>query len=297
MFLVLGNATIDESMTADTWLTPGQTVVVGPPRRDLGGKGANQALVLSRTGAPVRFVAGIGHDADGDWIAERLGAEGLSDDLLRVDAATDRSLIFVSPEGENAIASSVAAAGSIGPEFARARVAALAPGDGLLMQGNLSLAATRAALVAARSARVRTIVNPSPIQPGFADLLPLVDLLVLNEGEAERLGGAGDARAASGSLRQAGAAIVVLTLGGRGAVFADETGVDHTPAPRVRVVDTTGAGDTFIGVLAGALYHRRLAPPAAVQAAVAAAALAVQRVGTMSAFPSRAEIEVVFASQ
>src|ERR1700678_4184940 len=113
MFLVLGNATIDELMTVDTWLAPGQTVVVGPPRRDLGGKGANQALVLSRTGAPVRFVDAIGRDAEGDWIAERLHAEGLSDDLVRVDAATDRSLIFVNPEGENAIASTVAAAGSI----------------------------------------------------------------------------------------------------------------------------------------------------------------------------------------
>jgi ribokinase len=293
MFLVLGNATIDESMTVDTWLAPGQTVIVGPPRRDLGGKGANQALVASRTGAPVRFVAAIGRDAEGDWIAERLHAEGLSDDLLRVDAATDRSLIFVNPEGENAIASTVAAAGSIGPDLARSLVAALAPGDGLLMQGNLSLEATRAALLAARSAHVRTIFNPSPLQPGFANLLPLVDLLVLNQGEAERLGGAGDPGVAAGSLRLAGASIVVLTLGARGAVFADEAGVDHTPAPEVSAVDTTGAGDTFTGVLIGALYHRRLASHAAVAAAAAAAALTVQRFGTWSAFPSRVEIEAI----
>jgi ribokinase len=293
MFLVLGNATIDESMTVDTWLAPGQTVIVGPPRRDLGGKGANQALVLSRTGAPVRFVAAIGRDADGDWIAERLHAEGLSDDLVRVDAATDRSLIFVNPEGENAIASTVAAAGSIGPDLARSLVAALAPGDGLLMQGNLSLETTRAALLAARSAHARTIFNPSPLQPGFADLLPLVDLLVLNQGEAERLGGAGDPGAAAGSLRLAGASVVVLTLGARGAVFADETGVDHRPAPEVSAVDTTGAGDTFTGVLIGALYHRRLASHSAVEAATAAAALTVQRLGTWSAFPSRAEIEAI----
>lgn len=293
MFLVLGNVTIDESMATDTWLAPSQTVVVGPMRRDLGGKGANQALVLSRTGAPVRFVAAIGRDAEGDWAAKLLGAEGLRDaDLARVDAATDRSLIFVSREGENAIASTVAAAGLIDPDLARSLVAALAPGDSLLMQGNLSLATTHAALAAARSAGVRTIVNPSPIQAGFAELLPLVDLLVVNEGEAERLSGEGD-HAVVPSLRQAGAKAVVLTLGSRGAVFADETGVFHAPSLAAPVVDTTGAGDTFIGVLAGALYHHRLAPLAAVEAANAAAALTVQRVGTWSAFPSRAEIEAI----
>ncbi len=81
MFLVLGNATIDESMATEAWPTPGQTIVVGSPRRDLGGKGANQAFVLSRTGASVRFVAAIGGDAEGDWIAQRLASEGLDNRL------------------------------------------------------------------------------------------------------------------------------------------------------------------------------------------------------------------------
>jgi ribokinase len=294
MFLVLGNVTIDEAMAVETWLAPGQTIIVGPPRRDLGGKGANQALVLSRTGAPVRFVAAIGRDAEGDWAAKRLGDAGLSGaDLLRVDAPTDRSLIFVSAEGENAIASTVGAAGSIGPDLARFLAAALAPGDGLLMQGNLSLEATRAALAAARGAGARTILNPSPIRAGFTDLLALVDLLVVNEGEAARLGGEGEPRAAADALRRAGAGAVALTLGARGAIWADETGIIHAAAPEVTAIDTTGAGDTFTGVLAGALYHHRLAPNAALRAANGAAAITVGRMGTWTAFPSRAEIEAV----
>jgi ribokinase len=294
MFLVLGNVTIDEAMATDTWLAPGQTIVVGAPKRDLGGKGANQALVLSRTGAPVRFVAAIGRDAEGDWAAARLAAEDLSEaDLLRVDYPTDRSLIFVSGEGENAIASTVAAAQSIDAARARSLVAALAPGDALLLQGNLSLAATRAALETARSVGARTIVNPSPIQSGFAELLPLIDMLVLNEGEASRIGGVVDPAAAAGTLRAAGAGAVVLTLGGRGALYLNETGANQMPAPSVTVVDTTGAGDTFIGVLVGALYHAGLPWAAAIEAAIAAAALTVQRAGTLAAFPSRAEIAAI----
>ena len=297
MFLVLGNATIDESMKLEAWLAPGQTIVVGPPRRDLGGKGANQAIVLRRAGAPVRFVAAIGRDAEGDWVVERLGAEGLPQaDLLRVDAPTDRSLIFVNTAGENAIASTVGAAASIGPERARSLVAAHPAGGALLLQGNLSLEATRAALVAARANHLRAIFNPSPIQPGFPELLPLVDLLILNEGEAAVLGGAGDPGAAAESLRRGGPALVVLTLGGKGALYADVTGVHHAPARKTSVVDTTGAGDTFTGVLAAAVYHRGLATPAAVAAANAAAALAVQRAGTLAAFPSRAEIDAIFAA-
>lgn len=291
MFLVLGNATVDESMAVEAWPSPGQTVVVGPPRRDLGGKGANQALVLGRTGAPVRFVAAIGRDAEGDWIAARLAAEGLPEsDLLRVEAATDRSMIFVNGAGENAIASTTAAASSIEPAMAAACVARLGPGDGLLMQGNLTLAATRAAFAAARRTGVRTVFNPSPVQPGFADLFALVDLLVLNEGEAAAFGGAGAPEEAAQALRRAGAGTVVLTLGGRGAVLADDAGADHVPARPVPVVDTTGAGDTFMGVLAAAVLHRGLPLRAAVAAAGAAAALTVQRQGTVSAFPSGEEI-------
>jgi ribokinase len=295
MFLVLGNATIDESMATDVWPTAGQTIVVGSPRRDLGGKGANQALMLSRTGAPVRFVAAVGGDTEGDWIAQRLAVEELETEIVRVEAASDRSMIFVSPTGENAIASTVAAAAALTPAFTRERAASLSPGDILMMQGNLSLAATEAALAAARAAGARTVFNPSPIQPGFAALAPLVDLLVVNEGEAERLGGVGESEAAVDALRRAGAGAVALTLGARGSLFAYATGLIHTPALAALVVDTTGAGDAFAGVLVGALYHRQLPPPAALTAAAAAAALTVQRPGAASAFPSRAELDAIFA--
>jgi ribokinase len=295
MFLVLGNVTIDEAMAADSWPSAGQTVVVGAPRRDLGGKGANQALMLSRSGAPVRFVAAVGRDREAQWIAERLRELALDAELVRVGGASDRSLIFVNPDGENAIASTVDAASALTGEFARAAAGALDPSGLLLMQGNLSFEATKEAFLAARAVGARTAFNPSPLLSGFAALLPLIDLLIVNEGEAGRLGGAGDPEVVAHALRRAGVGAVALTLGARGSLFVDETGEIRTPALPARVVDTTGAGDAFAGVLVGGLYHRRLAPAPALAAATAAAALTVQRPGAASAFPSRQEIDAIFA--
>jgi ribokinase len=296
-FLVLGNITVDETMDAARWPTPGETIVVGSPVRDLGGKGANQALILKRAGAEVRLVAAIGCDEAADWVAERLAAEGFRvADLMRLAQPTDRSLIFVSPEGENAIASIIGCAMAISKDRAAAVFAGARRGDVLVLQGNLSLATTRAACEEARRLGLRTMFNPSPMQAGFRDLLPLVDLLVLNESEARLLGGAQDVDASARALHEAGAADVVLTLGSRGSTAFGRRGHAVAAALPVGAVDTTGAGDAYAGVLAAALYVRGLPMAGAMAAASAAAALTVGRRGAWAAFPSAAEIAAIFAS-
>jgi ribokinase len=296
-FLVLGNITVDETMDAATWPTPGETIVVGSPVRDLGGKGANQALILKHAGAEVRFVAAIGRDEAADWVAERLAAEGFRvADLMRLAQPTDRSLIFVSPEGENAIASIIGCAMAISKDRAAAVLADARRGDVLVLQGNLSLATTRAACEEARRLGLRTMFNPSPMQAGFRELLPLVDLLVLNESEARLLGGAQDFDASARALHEAGAGDVVLTLGSRGSTAFGRRGHAVAAALPVDAVDTTGAGDAYAGVLAAALYARGLPMAGAMAAASAAAALTVGRRGAWAAFPSAAEIAAIFAS-
>lgn len=294
MFLVLGNATVDEAMAVETWPTPGQTIVVGAPRRDLGGKGANQAIVLRRAGAPVRFVAAVGRDAEGDWVAAALAEAGLPEvDLLRVAAPTDRSLIFVHRDGENAICSTVGAALAIGPAEAERALAGLGIGDGLLLQGNLSLDTTRAAIAAARRRGVTTMLNPSPVDAGFAQLIGLIDLLIVNEGEAAAFG-IEPSEAGLRRARAAGTREVVLTLGPRGALGIDADGrTTHVPALPVPAIDTVGAGDTFTGVLIAARHQFGLGLGAAVAAARSAAAITVQRPGTVSAFPDAAEIRAL----
>jgi ribokinase len=298
-FVVLGNITVDEAMNTPVWPSPGQTVVVGAPVRDLGGKGANQALVLKRAGGDVRFVAAIGDDDPAQWICETLAANGFSSaDLLRLPMASDRSLIFVSPRGENAIASVTDCSAAVSEGQARAALAGTRPLDVLILQGNLSVTATRAACEEARARHLLTCFNPSPLRDGFASLLPLVDLLVVNEGEAAQLsGGALHSPEDMGRLlHQAGAGDVVVTLGVRGSVAFGRSGKASAAATTVAAVDTTGAGDTYMGVLAAALYSRDLSLAAAMKAASAAAALTVTRLGTWSAFPTEAEIETIFAT-
>ncbi|GGD91809.1 ribokinase [Aureimonas endophytica] len=294
MLLVLGNATIDEAMAVDGWPAPGETVIVGAPRHDLGGKGANQALVAHRAGARLRFVAPVGRDAPGATIAAALAEEGLDPaDLIEVAAPTDRSLIFVGRDGENAIASITGAAASLDAGMAEQLAGALGPADQLLLQGNLSARATAAALLVARRRGAATLFNPSPLLPEFRDLLPLVDLVVVNASEGAALVGPMEPAAIVLALREAGAAGAVLTLGGHGVHFAGRAAQGHVPARAVPVVDTTGAGDTFMGVLAAALHYHGFDLAGAVAAANDAAAVTVGRHGTLAAFPSRAEIAAI----
>ncbi len=295
-FIVLGNVTVDEAMAAPVWPTPGQTVVVGSPCRDLGGKGANQALVLKRAGAEVQFVAAIGSDGIAAWIVEALRADGFrAEDLIPLPMPSDRSLIFIGPDGENAIASITGCSAAITPEDAVAALRGTEADDVLVLQGNLSLAATEAACLEARRRGQRIAFNPSPTHSGFAALLPMIDLLVVNESEATQLGGAGRPEDQLRALQAAGAATVVLTLGGRGSKAFGTRGAAEVPAEAVKAIDTTGAGDTYTGVLAAALYGRNLTIGAAVRAASAAAAITVGRRGTWSAFPTAPEIAAIFA--
>ncbi len=287
-FLVLGTVMIDEAMAVSVFPAPGATIIAGPVQRDLGGKGANQAIVLERCGADVRLVAPVGEDADAEWVAGELAAAGLDiADLVPLDRPTDRSLIFVGPAGENAIASIVEAAEGVDARLAEESVSGLGPGDLLVMQGNMTLDATRAALTAARRRGARTLLNPSPIRDGMAGLVPLADCLVVNEGEAALLSGSDDPASAARRLIEAGAGTVVVTLGSRGALAAQGGDVVAVAAEPVEAVDTTGAGDTFAAVFAAARYDRGLALRDSLTAAARAAAITVSRKGTRAAFPSR----------
>ena len=197
-------------------------------------------------------------------------------------------------DGENAIASIIDCSAAVTPAQAEQALVDAAAGDILVLQGNLTVDATRAACAAARARGMRTLFNPSPMRAGFADLLPLVDLLVVNEGEAIQLGGTGAPEDRLAGLHAAGAAMVVMTLGGRGSMAHGREGTVVVAATPVAVLDTTGAGDTYMGVLAAALFDRGLPIAGAMRIASMAAGVTVTRPGTRSAFPSATEIEALF---
>lgn len=294
MFLVLGNVAIDESMSAPVWPAPGATVLVGPPSRDLGGKGANQAIVLSRAGAPVRFVATIGDDDTGRWIRGELASEGLdTSHLISLPGASDLSLIFVSPSGENGIASTSHCSDALTPAHAEAAIALMSEGDVLLTQGGLTAETTAVAFAAARAKGMRIVFNPSALREGFDRLTGIADLLVLNHHEATQLTGEASPRSAAQTLRSRGTGTVVVTLGPQGALALSPEGEVQMSASAVTVVDTTGAGDTFLAVLSAAVFHHHLALEPAMRGAAEAAAITVSRRGTRTAFPTRSELAAI----
>jgi ribokinase len=280
--VVVGSVNADLVVTVRSLPAAGETVSGGTFERHHGGKSANQAVAAARLGAGVAFVGAVGADDLGDQAIAALEGEGIDcSGVLRLeDAPTGVALIVVDEAGENQIA---VASG------ANARVAAptVPPGARIVLLG-LEVP-DEAVLAAARAAGdARIVLNPAPARPLPDELLDLEPILTPNEAEARTLTGEPDAEAAARALEQRTGAPVVVTLGARGALVGGEV----IAPPSVRVVDTTGAGDTFSGALAAELA-RGAEIGAAARFATAAAALSTQAAGAREGMPDRAAVERV----
>jgi ribokinase len=292
--IVIGNIALDETFHLDALPQPGETLLAGTVTNDLGGKGANQAVALARCGVPTRLVACVGRDAAAMQLRTMLTAEPVdASDLIAVDQPSDRSIVMLTAEGENAIVSTAACARSIVEADIAAALEGMAPGDLLVMQGNLTPSVTGSALRFARRRGLRTVLNPAPADPSFAQFWNLVDLAVLNAVEARQFSGQADPAAAARHICEAGAALAVVTLGAKGALLYAKETIIAEPAPVTTVRDTTGAGDTFIAVLVVALFARNLPHLLALRAAARAAALTISRPGTLASFPTSAELAAI----
>jgi ribokinase len=292
MIHVIGNAAVDSVIRVDRFPRPGETIVALGASEDLGGKGANQAVVAARCGARVRLVAPIGDDALGARIRSSLAREGVQTDGVTTSPyGTDRCVIAVDRDGENTILSLIEAARHFDP-IAETRVESwIAPGDIVVMQGNLRPSITRDCLTLAKSKGATTVLNPSPTYAAQDYDWSLVDLVVVNRGEAVEL--AGGAAEAARELCNRGAGAVVLTLGADGASFFSANDAFRVAAPKVIAIDAVGAGDVFCGVLISAKAHGR-GWKEALAAAAEAASASVARKGVLASFPSREEMAGIF---
>lgn len=295
--LILGSVNRDLVVNAPRLPHPGETLRGHHFASCLGGKGANQAMAAARLGACVALAARVGVLEQGEHLLEPLRIAGV--DLSQVwypsDEAPGVALIVVgAADGENQIVTVAGSNASLGLE----QVESLKL-DGLrwlVAQQELPLQAIRRAFDRARAAGVKTLLNAAPFRPEAVELLPLCDLLVVNEGEAAALLGAsaGDPVAAALALRALGPAAVLISLGAAGLVWADAHQVLRVPARAVKAIDTVGAGDTLVGALVTALSEgQRL--EAALAFATAAAAWAVSHAGVQDAMPFRDELEAWMA--
>jgi ribokinase len=293
--VVLGSTNMDLVAYVEKPPQRGETVTGREFRTIPGGKGANQAIAAAHAGGAVSVIGAVGNDAFGARLRSTLEHSGVNTDHLRtVEAPSGTAHIVVDDEGGNAIVVVPGANGTV-DHLAPGDEGLIASADALLLQLEVPLAAVVAGARAARAHGVRTILTPAPAQPLPPELLAATDLLIPNEHEAAALTGRTDPHEAARALLDS-VPEVVITLGPAGSLYAAR-GADPltVPAPRVTAVDSTGAGDTFVGALAVALGEERPVREALAWAA-AAAALSVQRAGASASMPYRSEIETQYAS-
>ncbi len=288
--LVIGSSNTDLVCRSPRIPAPGETITGRSFATFPGGKGANQAVAAARAGASVEFVGARGDDAFG--IARRgdLIAEGIGVDRMRVieHEASGVALIVVDDRGENQIVYVPGANNHISLADAESALSSI-PFKVLSLTHEIPFDTVVHALRSDRKGAL-AVLNAAPFDPRIREILGAVDVLICNEGEASAIVGypVSDDRidAAAAEILELGTKAVVLTLGPAGAVAANETGVWHTPAPSVQPVDTTGAGDAFCGAFCAWLSAGESLAKA-VEAGVAAGALAVTREGAQPSIPNR----------
>ncbi|WP_424531022.1 ribokinase [Sphaerisporangium viridialbum] len=287
MISVFGSANMDLVAYTATAPKRGETVTGRTFSTVPGGKGANQAIAAARAGAEVAFVGAVGDDAFGPVMRETLESAGVDVRRLRVvPGSSGIAHIVVDDEGGNSIIVIPGANGTVtgvSPED----LAVIARSDALLLQLELPM---EAVVAAARQAGVPVILTPAPARELPRELLDAVGLIVPNEHEAEAITGLADPGEALEALLDL-VPEAVITLGGEGALYGSRAGERlRVPAVPVKAVDTTAAGDTFVGALAVARAEGR-PQAAALRFAATAAALSVQREGASTSMPTRAEID------
>ncbi|GAA4675823.1 ribokinase [Phytohabitans rumicis] len=285
--VVVGSANLDLVVTAPTLPRAGETVLGEAFTTVPGGKGANQAVAAARAGGRVAFVGAVGHDAFAQPQRDNLASAGVDVSLLRtVPGPSGVALIAVDEQAENLIVVAPGANAAL-TELSTPDREAIAGADVLLCQLEIPVDTVAQAVATARDAGTVVVLNAAPARTLPAELLAMVDVLVVNEGEAEVLAGR---PAEPGDLLDL-VPRVVMTLGARGAAYADRDRQRlDVAAPRVLAVDTTAAGDAFTGALAVAWAEGRPVEDA-IRWACAAGAACATKFGASSSLPVRAEID------
>jgi ribokinase len=285
--VVVGSLNVDTTIRVDRLPAPSETVLGGDPVRSPGGKGGNQAVAAARAGARVEMLGAVGRDAGGDASVEALRAEGVGvDAIARVDRPTGSATIAVDRRGENLIVVAPGANASLDETIARHVDGA----SGVLLASlEVPMTAVTAAMVAAARQGWTLVLNPAPAASLPAELLGLRPILVPNLAEALALTGADTLEAAIAFLRGKGISRLAVTLGADGALVVDGEARIALPPVAATVVDATGAGDTFCGVLAAWLAGGASFLEAAT-AANLAAGLSVAHPGARAGSPSASEI-------
>jgi ribokinase len=294
---VLGSINQDFVLKVERRPEPGETVTNAELSTGNGGKGANQSAAAALLGASVTILGRVGEDEFGEPLVRALRDKGVDTGLVEGvrDVSTGAAFITVTPDGENAITVAPGANRSLTPDDVDAAAEAIGGASVFVAQMEIPVETVLRAVEVAAERDVRPLVNLAPTFEVPRELLGKLDPLVVNEHEAafllgDRVEGVEGALSAAPELLSLGPRSAVITVGEAGAVFAQDRAVQHLAAPKVDVVDTTGAGDAFVGALATRLA-RGDSLEDAVAYAVRAGAAAVTKEGAQGALPTPEVVE------
>lgn len=295
--VVVGSLNMDLVTRASRLPRAGETLIGQTFSTVPGGKGANQAVASARLGANVAMVGCVGSDAYGTQLRDALRVEGIDCQAVStVDGSSGVALIVVDDSSQNAIVIVAGSNGALTPASLQAFDAVLQAADVVVCQLEVPMDTVGFTLKRGRELGKTVILNPAPAsEPLPAEWYASIDYLIPNESEATALSGItvdslDSAKLAASQLIKAGAGKVIITLGSQGALFTDGQTFEHLLAPKVKAVDTTAAGDTFVGGFAAALASGK-SEAEAIRFGQVAAALSVTRAGAQPSIPTLHDVQ------
>jgi ribokinase len=296
--VVLGSLNVDTILQVDRFPEPGETLALKNKQMAGGGKGANQAIAAARSGAATSFIGKVGTDENGQFMLKQLVDSGVSTDLVGVSktAGTGQAFVMLENSGENRIMIYGGSNAELNEEDVNQAMEQIDQADFIVAQLETPLPTTQHAFELAKKAGVTTILNPAPAVKNFPQaLLALSDIITPNETEAEILTGIAvtdeaSMQQAAEKLHEMGVKLVIITLGSKGVYYHDGKKAGMVPAFKVNALDTTAAGDTFLGSFSSELKPDLSNLEAAIKYGNKASSLAVQKMGAQPSIPTRSDV-------
>ncbi|CCI87484.1 ribokinase [Lactobacillus gigeriorum] len=297
--IVIGSSNVDTTLHVKDFPKPGETINANKVTVAGGGKGANQAIAATKSGADCYFISRVGDDSFADFLLAQLQKYGVKTDYVQKTAntATGQAYITLNEAGQNDIIIDHGANYELKPEDIERAEGLIADAECIIAQFETPLASTLYAFKLAKANGVMTILNPAPaIEKIPRELLEVTDVITPNETESALITGIkieseADLAKNAAKLHELGVENVIITYGDKGAYIATPKVEKLVPAFKVKAVDTTAAGDTFLGFLAGSLDTDLANIEKAATIASKASSLAVQKLGAQPSIPSIAEVE------